>query len=155
MTPRPVELTRLLGLQPHPEGGAYREIWRAPASDGVRPASTLIYFLLDRGQVSRWHRVDADEIWQHLEGGPLDLLLWREGQEVERVRLGPVDAQGTRPQAVVPAGVWQAAWPVEEFVLSGCTVAPAFEFRGFRMLADEAPLAERLRGRHPGLADLL
>lgn len=155
MTPRAAELTRLLGLLPHPEGGAYREVWRAPAPEDRRPDSTLIYFLLAAGERSRWHRVDADEIWQHLEGGALELLLWREGDDVERVVLGPVDAAGTRPQAVVPRGVWQAARPLGDYALSGCTVAPAFEFRGFTLLSADPPLADRLRGLHPGLGGLV
>ena len=155
MTPRAAELTRLLALAPHPEGGAFREIWRAPSPEGRRGDSTAIYFLLNAGERSRWHRVDADELWQHLEGGPLELLLWREGDAVERVTLGPVDATGTRPQAVVPQGVWQAARPLGDYALTGCTVAPAFEFRGFTLLSADPALADRLRGRFSDLAGLI
>jgi predicted cupin superfamily sugar epimerase len=155
VTPRAAELTHLLGLSPHPEGGAYRETWRAPAPEGLRAASTAIYFLLNRGERSRWHRVDAHEIWQHQEGGPLELLLWQEGGGLERLRLGPVDAGGVRPLAVVPRGVWQAARPLGEYALSICTVAPGFEFGGFSLLAAHPALADRFRERHPDLQDLI
>jgi len=155
VTPRAAELVRLLGLSPHPEGGAYSETWRSPVALPARAASTTIYFLLDRGERSRWHRVDADEIWTHLEGGPLELLTWVEGSEVERRVLGPVDAAGTRPVAVVPAGVWQAARPAGGYVLSGCTVAPGFEFRSFRLMGDDAALAASFRAAQPGSADLV
>lgn len=152
MTPRAADLARLLGLQPHPEGGAYRETWRSPALPGVRAAATTIYFLLDRGQHSRWHRVDADEIWTHLEGGPLELWIWTGDGRPERRFLGPVDDAGTLPVAVVPAGCWQAARPADGYVLVGCTVAPGFQFSGFRMLSEEPEPAAKLRAESPGLA---
>lgn len=155
MTPRAAELTRLLGLEPHPEGGAFKEIWRAPSAKGTRGDSTAIYFLLNAGERSRWHRVDADELWQHLEGGPLELLLWKGGDVLVREHLGPVDASGSRPQMVVPKGVWQAARPLGDYALTGCTVAPAFEFRGFRLLADEPAAADQLRRFWPELTGLL
>jgi predicted cupin superfamily sugar epimerase len=155
VTPRAAELVRLLGLSTHPEGGAYRETWRSPSPPSVRAAATTIYFLLDRGERSRWHRADADEIWTHLEGGPLELQTWVEGQAVERCVLGPVDAAGARPVAVVPAGVWQAARPLDGYVLSGCTVAPGFEFKGFTLLGDDAALAARFRKAQPGFTDLV
>ncbi len=127
------EVVRLLGLQPHPEGGFYRETFRAPASDGTRAASTAIYYLLREGEVSAWHRVvDADEVWHHYAGAPLELTL-AEGRERSSVRLGTGLAAGERPQAVVPAGVWQAARPLGGWTLVGCTVAPAFEFSSFEM----------------------
>jgi predicted cupin superfamily sugar epimerase len=128
------EVVRLLGLAPHPEGGFYRETFRAPAPDGGRAASTAIYYLLRAGEVSAWHRVmDADEVWHHYAGGTLELTLAAEGQERSSVRLGADLAAGERPQAVVPAGVWQTARPLGGWVLAGCTVAPAFEFAGFEM----------------------
>lgn len=151
MSTRAADLTRILSLQPHPEGGAYRETWRSPAPAGVRPASTTIYYLLEAGGLSRWHRVDADEIWTHLEGGPLELWTWTEGRDPERRVLGPADAAGTRPVAVVPAGCWQGARATAGYVLSGCTVAPAFEFKGFTLLAEHPASAARLRERGAGL----
>jgi predicted cupin superfamily sugar epimerase len=131
------EVVRLLGLQPHPEGGFYRETFRAPAPDGVRATSTAIYYLLREGDVSAWHRVvDADEVWHHYSGAPLELTLW-DGRERTSLRLGSGLAAGERPQAVVPAGVWQAARPMGGWVLVGCTVAPGFDFSGFEMAPPE------------------
>ena len=131
--PAAEEVVRLLGLEPHPEGGFYKETFRAPAGEGERAASTAIYYLLREGEVSAWHRVDADEVWHHYAGAPLELMLSKDGRERSSVRLGPDLAAGERPQAVVPAGVWQAARPLGGWVLVGCTVAPAFEFAGFEM----------------------
>lgn len=126
------EVVRLLGLQPHPEGGAYRETFRAPAADGERGASTAIYYLLRSGELSAWHRVDADEVWHYYAGAPLELAL-SDGKNRTVVRLGKDLAAGERPQAVVPAGVWQSARSLGEWTLVGCTVAPAFQFSGFEM----------------------
>lgn len=131
--PAAEEVVELLGLQPHPEGGFYRETFRAPAPDGRRAASTAIYYLLREGDVSAWHRVvDADEVWHHYAGAPLELTL-SEGRERTSLRLGANLAAGERPQAVVPAGVWQSARPLGGWVLVGCTVAPAFELSSFEM----------------------
>ncbi|MFL6264252.1 MAG: cupin domain-containing protein [Thermoanaerobaculia bacterium] len=131
------EVVRLLGLQPHPEGGFYRETFRAPAPDGARAASTAIYYLLREGDVSAWHRVlGADEIWHHYAGALLELTLW-DGRERTSLRLGTGLAAGERPQAVVPAGVWQAARPMGGWVLVGCTVAPGFDFARFEMAPSE------------------
>jgi uncharacterized protein len=131
------EVVRLLGLEPHPEGGFYRETFRAPAADGSRAASTAIYYLLREGDVSAWHRVvDADEVWHYYAGAPLELTLW-DGRERTSLRLGSGLAAGERPQAVVPAGVWQSARPMGGWVLMGCTVAPGFDFAGFEMAPPE------------------
>jgi predicted cupin superfamily sugar epimerase len=118
---------RRLGLRPHPEGGFYRETFRSPLTvtlpDGrVRHASTAIHYLLPAGARSAWHRVAADEVWHHYAGGTLRLY---------RLGLDEVRLDRTDPQAVVPAGVWQAAEPEDGAVLVGCTVAPGFEFEDF------------------------
>jgi uncharacterized protein len=126
------EVVRLLGLLPHPEGGAYRETFRAPAENGGRGASTAIYYLLREGEISAWHRVDADEVWHHYAGAPLELSM-SDGNERAALRLGKDLASGERPQAVVPAGIWQSARPLGPWTLVGCTVAPAFQFAGFEM----------------------
>jgi uncharacterized protein len=127
---------RRLDLGPHPEGGFYRETFRSALlltlPDGrIRPASTAIHFLLPPGARSAWHRVSSDEVWHHYEGGPLRLY-----------RLGLADVLLGRdtPQAVVPAGVWQAAEPLGEAVLVGCTVAPGFDFADF-VLGEAGALA--------------
>jgi len=121
-----------LGLEPHPEGGRYREIFRAP--DNPRGASTAIYFLLKAGERSHWHRVlDADEVWHHYAGAPLELSLSDDGRKARRFRLGTDFALGELPQAVVGRGVWQAARSLGNWTLVGCTVAPAFDFRSFEL----------------------
>jgi len=124
-----------LGMKPHPEGGWYAETFRdAPA--GGRGHSTAIYFLLERGQVSAWHRVrDAAEVWHFYAGAPLELSVHEEGRQVGKHRLGPDLAAGQRPQAVVPAGWWQAARSLGDWTLVGCTVAPGFDFDAFELAA--------------------
>jgi predicted cupin superfamily sugar epimerase len=127
-----------LGLAPHPEGGFFRETFRAPlavaAPQGARSASTAIYFLLPAGSFSALHRVTSDEVWHHYDGDPVELHTLRDDGEARVVRLGRDLARGDRPQFVVPAGVWQAAVPVgTRFALCGCTVSPGFEFADFEM----------------------
>jgi len=130
-----VDIIRLLGLQPHPEGGHYRETFRdsrsADAESG-RAASTAIYFLLRAGEVSRWHRVDAAEVWHWYAGAPLMLGI-AEGAEKREIRLGTGLLAGERPQAVVPARAWQAAETLGDWTLCGCTVSPGFDFSGFEL----------------------
>ena len=127
------EVAGLLGLSPHPEGGFFRETFRSPAPPGGRAASTAIYYLLREGEVSAWHRVDADEVWHHYAGAPLELILSDGGGSREAVLLGNDFGRGERPQAVVPAGVWQTARTLGGWTLVGCTVAPAFDFAGFEL----------------------
>lgn len=139
-----------LGLQPHPEGGWFAETFRSELDVGVvldgrtRAASTAIHFLLDRGTFSAWHEVGSDEVWHHYAGGPLELhLLDASGPRV--IRLGPDLLAGDHTHAVVPAGVLQAARPVDDWVLVGCTVAPGFDFADFDM-----PSRGALKARFPG-----
>jgi len=115
-----------LGLKPHPEGGHFRETFRD--SNSGRAHSTAIYFLLKRGEASRWHRLDAAEIWHFYRGAPLELKI---GGQVHI--LGPDVPQGEQPQLVVPAGTWQAARSLGDYTLAGCTVAPGFEFSKFEL----------------------
>jgi predicted cupin superfamily sugar epimerase len=127
------DVIRLLDLKPHPEGGHYRETFRDAADAGTaRGVSTAIYFLLCAGERSRWHRVDAAEVWHFYAGAPLALSIGREGR-TSTVRLGIDLAAGERPQAVVPANAWQEAESLGAWTLVGCTVAPAFEFAGFEL----------------------
>ncbi len=121
-----------LGLVPHPEGGAYRETFR-DASGGGRGASTAIYYLLRAGEVSRWHRVDAAEVWHWYAGAPLVLATSPDGRMIEQMRLGNDILAGERPQSVVPARTWQSAESAGAWTLAGCTVAPAFDFAGFEL----------------------
>ena len=128
------EIIRLLDLKPHPEGGYYRETFRDPRTDAQgRALSTLIYFLLDVGDVSAWHRCDATEVWHYYAGAPLALTMSPNGHDASAHHLGPLLRAGQRPQIVVPAGWWQTATSLGEWTLVGCTVAPGFEFSGFEM----------------------
>ena len=125
---------RLLDLQPHPEGGHYRETFRDSRTVvGGRAASSHIYYLLGVGEVSDWHRVDATEIFHFYAGAPLVLTLSENGHDASAHHLGSDLAAGQRPHLVVPSGVWQTAVSLGAWTLVGCTVAPAFEFSGFEM----------------------
>ena len=121
----------LLELQPHPEGGFFRETWRAPTAAGERASGTAIYYLLQPGRGSHWHRVDATEIWHYYAGAPLELSTSNDGVKVETAILGPDVAAGARPQIVIDELVWQSARTLGDFTLVGCTVSPGFEFSGF------------------------
>ncbi len=130
------EIIAALGLQPHPEGGHYRETFRDAATDGDgRSRSTAIHFLLARGERSHWHRIDAAEIWHHYAGAPLTLRV-ADGDGIRRICLGPDVAAGQAPQAVVPASAWQSAESLGEWTLAGCTVAPGFDFAAFELAPD-------------------
>ena len=122
-----------LGLVRHPEGGWFRETFRDASKTGTRAASTAIYYLLQAGEISRWHRVDAVEVWHWYSGAPLRLTLSSDGRASETLLLGPDHAAGAEPQRVVPAGVWQTARSLGSWTLAGCTVAPGFEFAGFEL----------------------
>jgi len=127
------DIIRLLDLQSHPEGGHYRETFRDPAAAASgRAASTAIYFLLRADEISRWHRVDAAEVW-HWHAGAALLLTLADASGRREVRLGVDLAAGERPQAVVPAHAWQQAQTLGPWTLVGCTVAPGFEFAGFEL----------------------
>jgi predicted cupin superfamily sugar epimerase len=117
-----------LELQPHPEGGHYRETFRDTRLDANgRSLSTAIYFLLARGERSHWHRIDAVEIWHYYAGHALTLRI-ADGGDRRTVRLGPDFASGEVPQAIVPAQAWQTAESTGDWTLVGCTVAPGFDF---------------------------
>jgi len=122
-----------LGLQPHPEGGHYREMWRDAPDNGARGAGTAILYLLRADEHSHWHRVDAAECWHWHAGAPLRLRLSADGLAQEDRLLGMDLAAGQLPFALVPTGWWQAAAPMGGWALVGCTVSPAFAFEGFEM----------------------
>jgi uncharacterized protein len=133
-------IVRLLGLVPHPEGGFYRETFRAEllpfelSGRGARSASTAVYFLLKGEDFSAFHRVRSDEVWHHYAGVTVELhtLENARGHGVEL--LGPGFERGEQPQFVVPKGVYQAARLSEPgFALCGCTVAPGFDFADFEL----------------------
>jgi predicted cupin superfamily sugar epimerase len=130
------EIIRLLALQPHPEGGWYRETFRDEAGPEGRARSTAIYYLLEAGQRSHWHRVDAVETWHFYSGAPLALSLAPPSGPPDTLALGADLAASERPQIVVPQGWWQSAISLGAWTLVGCTVAPGFEFAGFEMAAE-------------------
>ncbi len=126
-----------LGLAPHPEGGWYHETWRAPAPDGSRASATAIHFLLEQGQSSHWHRVDATEIWFWHAGDPLELSLSESDDgPVTSITLGADVVGGQSVQHVIAPHWWQAARPVpgeNGYALVSCVVSPAFQFDGFEL----------------------
>jgi predicted cupin superfamily sugar epimerase len=164
---RAAELKQLLSLAPHPEGGAYGEVFRSTRPvdplDGRprRPGLTSIDFLLSRGQFSAWHRVASDEAWHLLEGEPL--RLWLASPKLDRFewvelgRVGTHDAAGRpcTPRYIVPAGWWQAAEPTGEYVYVGATVGPGFDFADFTFGREDPPLSQALDRLDPGLRRLL
>lgn len=131
------DVVGLLNMQPHPEGGFYVETFRDEVTDrDGRAASTLIYFLLPKGVVSRWHRVDAVETWHWYGGAPLELSISTDGKSRQDLRLGNNLVIGERPQGIVPRDGWQQAQSLGAWTLVGCTVAPGFQFEGFEMAPD-------------------
>lgn len=137
--PAPEDLIRRLRLEPHPEGGYFRETYRSPLTtrvpQGERSASTAIYFLLKEGQVSRLHRIKSDELWHFHAGGPLTVAAILPGGGTLEAVLGPDPSAGHVYQHAVPAGSWFGAWPAAGagFSLVGCTVAPGFDFEDFEL----------------------
>lgn len=138
--------TSQLGLQPHPEGGFYAETYRAPGmtatARGLRPAGTAIYFLLTAGHFSAFHRIRSDEIWHHYEGDAVHIHVLDPNGGYSCLLLGHQPERGERLQQVVPAGAWFASECVGEqgYALTGCTVAPGFDFADFE-LAERSSLA--------------
>jgi predicted cupin superfamily sugar epimerase len=140
--PRAAQLIDTLALQPHPEGGWFRQLFKSDSrverleDRAERAALTTIYFLLIAGAHSRWHRVLSDEVWHWYEGDPLELLVLSDGADaVTPLRLGPLTPD-TAPVHVVPAHAWQAARPLGAYTLVGCTVGPGFEFDDFELEGD-------------------
>jgi predicted cupin superfamily sugar epimerase len=154
MHPRAAELIVSLQLEPHPEGGYYREIFRsrdlvAPADGrGPRAALTTIYYLLTAGIVSRWHRVASDEVWHLYEGGPLEVL----SADPACSALSRHTLEARAPVCTVAATNWQAARTLGDYALAGCTVAPGFDFADFSILADDAASVARLVAAWPEAA---
>ena len=149
-----------LGLQPHPEGGFYRETYRAQeiiAADhlprrfgGARACSTAIYFLLPGDQVSALHRIKSDEIWHFYAGGAMTLTLIHADGRLEEHRLGPDPQRGESFQVLVPAGCWYGA-AVDDpagYALVGGTVAPGFDFADFELADRQTLLARFPQHRH-------
>jgi hypothetical protein len=134
------DVIQALQLAPHPEGGWYREIYRSAdrvqRGSETRSATTAIYYLLEQQQLSRWHVVDADEIWHFYGGAPLELLAYDPATRTLKRQALQAAATEARPVGIIPSGVWQAARSLGEYSLVGCTVSPGFEFSGFRFTVD-------------------
>ena len=133
-------LIEQLRLSPHPEGGWYRETWRAEAASGTRAGGTAILFLLPAGEASHWHRVDAEELWIWQGGDALELrIAASDAGPAETLRLGGDVAAGEQLQGLVPTGAWQAARPAaggkQGYCLVSCVVVPGFDFAGFALAA--------------------
>ncbi|MBF0118840.1 MAG: cupin domain-containing protein [Desulfobacterales bacterium] len=154
-------LIKNLRLSPHPEGGYYREVFRSEANvlrkenGSERQAITAIYFLLTKGQYSRWHSVHSDEIWSHIEGYPIELSCFDEKQNsINRFRLGTYDFE-TEPIRVISRGLWQAAKPLGEYSLVGCYVGPGFDFKDFRFAAEYPEISAAIKTHGTYFAELL
>ena len=126
-----------LAMQPHPEGGYYKETYKSSGTirELDRHYATAIYFLLLEDKFSAFHRIKSDEVWHFYTGSPLDVFMINEQSEMERLRLGPDAEAGQHFQAVVPAGRWFASRMAQpdSYALVGCTVAPGFDFQDFEM----------------------
>lgn len=149
MHPRALELIRTLELEPHPEGGHYKRVYESTKqveTNGVlRPSLTSIHFLLTRGISSRWHRVDAVEIWDWQEGGAVELLMYDpSARTLSRAQLD-TSARGGQLAQVVPAGIWQSARTHGDYTLVSCSVSPGFVWSGLEILDEGSDLALELR----------
>jgi hypothetical protein len=156
MHPRVEHLIRTLALEPHPEGGHYRRVYESNkqvhANGRLRPSITSIQFLLAAGVSSRWHRVDAAEVWDWQEGSAMELRMYDpHSRTLSRVQLDTA-ARGGQLLQVVPAGVWQTARSHGDYTLANCSVSPGFVWSGLELLDEDSDLAAELR-RAGGLAD--
>lgn len=144
-----------LELIEHPEGGRYREVFRSArtvtTSEGaIRSALTHIYFSLKPGEVSRFHKVASDEVWNLYRGSGLNLYIWDGGDSVPSCIT--LSAEDNRFCQVVPAGIWQAAAPLADETLVGCSVAPGFEFDDFTLIDPSSAEAKMLISVAPAMA---
>jgi uncharacterized protein len=137
-TPQVQILIDRLQLQPHPEGGWYRELYRSPilldTPRGPRSALTTIYYLLAAGQIGRWHVVESDEIWHFYAGDALDLFTY--DPQTQQLTTHHLSSSPGDHVAIVPPGIWQAAKPIGDYALVGCSVGPGFDFKDFAFIAD-------------------
>ncbi len=153
------EMVERLGLEPHPEGGWYREVHRSAeliqTKRGPRAALTSIYFLLEARQKSRWHVVGSDELWHHVGGAPLELVTYSpQARTVHHAVLGSA-SEAREPTGAVRAGIWQAARSLGAYSLMACDVGPGFDFEDFRFIAALEGHAEHFSGALAQYSDLL
>ena len=144
---------RKLNMQPHPEGGFYKQTYQSEDMIAAlnRRYATAIYFLLHDEQFSAFHRIRSDELWHFYTGSPLEVLVLHDSGELQTLQLGPQPENDEQFQAVVPAGKWFASRLVQSqsYALVGCTVSPGFDFRDFEM-ADRQRLIQQFP-QHKGL----
>lgn len=147
------ELITKLNLSPHPEGGYYRETYRSSQevlwNGQTLSAGTAILFLLLKGQKSWCHRIPQDEIWHFYEGDPLELVFFSETD----LKFHSVKLSNECRTCTVPGGWWQAARPLGEYSLIGCTVSPGFEFRLFELLSADGEKRDHFRNVMPPFAE--
>ena len=162
MNQRAAELISRLNLEPHPEGGFYRRIFRSEMdvrpSDGrgTRAALTTIYYVLTEGTTSRWHRVMSDEAWHLYEGGPVELLeIDASITTMSRDQLAKIGETDGQPVHIVAGGHWQAARTLGDYAFMGCTVGPGFDFADFKLLANDESTQAQVRARWPDVASLI
>lgn len=159
MQPSPKELIAKLGLEPHQEGGWFRQVYKCAlqvqAPQGRRSAATTIYYLLEHRRASPWHVVQSDEIWHFYHGAPSELLSYDPAShKLIRHRLSAVTQDGVQV-AVIPAGTWQAAHCLGEYMLVGCTVAPGYEAEDFRWVRELPDHPAHFTGPMQGLEAFL
>lgn len=134
-------------LNPHPEGGRYKEVYRSSSiiskSCEEKSALTHIYFSLNEGEVSKFHKVESDEVWNLYEGEGITLFIWDEN--LHTLTTHELSKKNKNYCHVVEAGQWQAAKPIGKAVLVGCTVAPGFEFQDFELIKPNSPLARQMK----------
>lgn len=127
------QVVEALGLQPHPEGGYFLEVFRHDPGDGSRAAMTSIYYMPPPDAPSRWRKIDVDEVWSFHAGAPLTLSISRDSRTIETHRLGTDFAAGEKPQAIVPKDAWARTESHGGWSLVGGTCAPGFLYEGFQM----------------------
>jgi predicted cupin superfamily sugar epimerase len=159
MKPTPQELIAKLGLEPHQEGGWFRQVYKSAtqvkAPQGPRSAVTTIYYLLEHQRASPWHVVQSDEIWHFYYGAPSELLSYDPaGRRLMRHRLNAVSGDGVQV-AVIPAGTWQAAHCLGDYMLVGCTVSPGYENQDFRWVRELPDHQQHFTGAMKGLEAFL
>jgi predicted cupin superfamily sugar epimerase len=152
-------LIERLQLQPHPEGGWFREIHRATqtvtTNRGTRSALTTIYYLLERHQLSRWHVVQSDEIWHFYAGAPLELIVYDPATRACNPTVIDVPTTEREPVGIVRAGEWQAARSLGDYSLVGCNVGPGFDFADFQFVSALDGYADHFTGQLTQYRDLL
>lgn len=151
MDPTAQTIIEQLKMSPHPEGGYFVETWRSEEmydlpGQGARNLGTGIYFLIPHGQLSRFHRLKADEIWHFYQGDPITVVTLNSKQGLKQNLVGPIGLDHGMPQLIIPQGTWFGAIhespPEQGYTLVGCTVSPGFEFKDFELATRDKLMAK-------------